>query len=165
MQPGWRKSFIATCAAALMAGAAAVPALAAGAHSHDHDAFPRLTLNQGKQWGTDAPLRQGMSAIRRTVEPQLERVHAGKVDQTGYARMAADIEAQVAYIVGNCKLDLEADAVLHAIIAELGEGVDALQAREHGARPERGMVKIVSALNNYGKYFDHPGWKPVAAGH
>lgn len=165
MQPGWRKSFTATCAAALMAGAAAAPALAAGAHSHDHDASPRLTPNQGKQWGTDAPLRQGMSAIRRTVEPQLERVHAGKVDRTGYARMAADIEAQVAYIVGNCKLDPEADAVLHAIIAELGEGVDALQAREPGARPERGMVKIVSALNNYGKYFDHPGWKPVAAGH
>jgi hypothetical protein len=166
MQRARRKNLIATYVASLVLGAAAVsPAFAADAHGHDHGALPKLTLNKGKQWSTDAPLREGMTKIRGIVEPQLKQVHAGKMDAAGYARTAADIEAQVGYIVGNCKLDPDADAVLHLIIAEVGEGIDAMRAKDGGARAEQGMVKVVAALNSYGKYFDHPGWKSIRTGH
>lgn len=166
MQPVRRKNLIATYVAVLALGAAtAGPAFAADAHSHGHGALPNLTLNKGKQWGTDAPLREGMTKIRGIVEPQLKQVHAGKMDAAGYARTATDVEAQVGDIVENCKLDPDADAVLHVIIAELGEGIDAMKAKGDDARAEEGMVKVVTALNNYGKYFNHPGWKSIRTGH
>lgn len=152
---------------ALLAGALAlIPAAAmpADAHQHGHDATPSLTLDHGKQWATDAPLRQGMTRIRGIVEPQLGKAHAGTLEGAAYAHMAREIEAQLAYIVGNCKLAPDADAVLHAVIAQIGEGVDAMKA-DGGARGQQGVAKVVVALNEYGEYFAHPGWQPVRGAH
>ena len=65
-------------AAAAMAAALNAPALAQTA-AHDHSAaMPhKLTLNQGRKWATDEPLRAGMGRIRGLVEPQLSAAHAG----------------------------------------------------------------------------------------
>jgi len=152
--------------AAILSGALAlVPAAAraeAQPHEHGHGAAPQLMLDHGKRWSTDAPLREGMTRIRAIVEPRLEQVHAGGIDRATYSQMAGAIEAQLAYIVGNCKLEPEADAVLHVIIGGIGEGVDAMNA---GAQAGQGALQIVAALDNYGQYFEHPGWKPILAGH
>ena len=48
-----------------------------------------------------------------------------------------EIEAQIAYMVENCKLAPEADASWHTIIANLGQGVEAAQGK-HG---ESGVPK------------------------
>lgn len=150
--------------AALLASALALVAPAAtpaDSHRHERDATPGLSLNHGKQWATDAPLRQGMTQIRGVVEPRLAQVHSGALDSVTYERMANAIEAQLAYIVGNCKLAPEADAVLHAIIGGISEGLQAMRAGQNNEQVKSGIARIVVALNDYGKYFAHPGWQPV----
>lgn len=152
-------------ALAAVAGGIALADSHRNAHEHEHGTEARLTLDHGKKWGTDAPLREGMSRIRGIVEPQLDAVHERKLTRAQYRQMAHDIEAEVAYIVGNCKLDPQADAVLHVIVAGLGEGIEALADDSSGGRPEAGVAKVVAALDDYGTYFDHPGWQPIRTGH
>jgi hypothetical protein len=123
--------------AAALSLAFGAPAFAAGdAHSHDHAAGEaKLVLNQGKKWQTDAPLRQGMENIRGAVAKGM------KSDA-----LAKKVEAEVAGIVQNCKLEPAADEQLHIVIADLLAGA---------ADPHR----VTEALNAYGEHFDHAGWK------
>jgi len=146
-------------AAALAAGAGFV---GAAGPAHDHGAAPAaMKLDHGRKWTTDAPLRQGMSKIRASVDDNAEAIHRGKFGAADYVAMAGAVEAQVAYIVENCKLEPAADEVLHGVIAELGEGVEVLNGQRAGVARDEGVSRIVAALDRYGEYFDHPGWKPV----
>ncbi len=155
--------FAAAAALSLMVGA---PALAqAPAHGHDAAAPAKLALDHGKKWSTDAPLRDGMSKIRALVEPKLDAAHAGRITPAQYKEIAAGVEAQVASIVANCKLAPEADAMLHLVVADLVHGADVMAGKEPKAKPLQGFGVTVAALNNYGRYFDHPGFKPIATGH
>ena len=72
-----------TAAIAALALTAGLPAHAADAHSHGapaadvHAAAPHaLTLNQGKRWVTDAPLRRHMGDIRALVSDKLQPIRA-----------------------------------------------------------------------------------------
>jgi hypothetical protein len=148
--------------AVALAGAAvlAVPAAAfAGEREHGHGTeVHKLTLNHGKKWATDEPLRKGMAEIRALVEAQHAGIHKGTLKRAEYASLGDKIEAQVGYVVANCKLDPAADANLHVILEEVLDGVEAMKGKET-KRPRAGADKVVAALNGYGKYFDHPGWK------
>jgi len=154
-------------ALALMAGVSAAPALAApAAHSHEAATAPhKLSLDQGRKWATDAPLREGMSRIRGLVAAQLAAAHAGKLDEAGYRELATQVETQVGAIVAQCKLAPRADAMLHLVIAELGEGSDAMAGKPGKLRPEQGLLKTAQAVNAYGSHFAHPGFKPLHLGH
>jgi len=147
---------------------ATTPALAAGAkaeHDHHGAAPARLALDHGRKWGTDETLRTSMDRIRAAVEPQLAPAHAGKLSPADYAALAGKVENEVATIVGNCKLEPKADAMLHLVIADLGAGTDAMAGKARKTRPEQGLVKVAGAVNNYGRHFEHPGFKPIAMGH
>lgn len=150
-------------AAALAFGAGAY---AASEHSHEHGAeAPVLKLNAGKKWTGDEPLRQSMTRIRDVVDARLPAVHRGKLSAAQYDALGKEIDAQIANIVQNCKLDPEADGVLHAILAEMMEGNETLQGKNAKAKRSAGVVKVVHSLEQYGKYFEHPGWKAPNAGH
>lgn len=137
------------------------PALAAGeAHDHGHASAAAKPLPAGKRWTTDEALRQGMTEIRHALEPQLGAIHNNKLTPEQYQAIAHKTEEQVAYIVANCKLPADADAALHGIIAEMGEGVEAMSGKSK-AKPRDGAVKLLNALNEYGRTFDHPGWKKL----
>ena len=159
--------------AGLAAVAAFGAALALPAHaqapSHDHahaaSAPAKLALDHGKKWATDAPLRDGMTKIRALVEPKIDAAHAGKITPSQYKAIASGVEAEVAAIVANCKLAPEADAMLHLVIADLVHGADVMAGKEPKAKPLQGFGVTVAALNNYGRHFDHPGFKPIATGH
>lgn len=159
--PNWTL-MTAAVAAAAMAAALSAPALAQTA-AHDHSAaMPhKLTLNQGSKWATDEPLRVGMSRIRGLVEPQLGAAHAGKLTPVQYRELAAQIETEVGGIVANCKLEPKADAMLHLVIADIGAGTDAMAGKNAKTRPALGLVKVAQAVNQYGSYFDDPGFKPI----
>ena len=133
------KSMRRTALAAVLTLAFGVPAFAAGdVHSHDPAAGEaKLVLNQGKKWETDAPLRQGMESIRSAVAKGMDS-----------GALAKKVEAEVAGIVQNCKLEPAADEQLHIVIADL------LAAAEAG---DPGRVK--QALTASGEHFDHAGWK------
>lgn len=64
-----------------------------------------------------------MGKIRSVIETNLDAVHGGKLAAAQYKAIAADINGQIAYIVQNCKLDKDADEVLHRSIGQISEGV------------------------------------------
>jgi hypothetical protein len=159
MQP--HRTFAVTLAALVFALGASAPALAADTHAHGAAAPSKLTLDHGKKWTTDAPLRQRMGEIRALLAPQLGPIHAGKLPSADYQALGAAVEQKVAAIVAECKLPPDADAMLHLIVADLVAGADIMQGKTDG-KPAEGAHKVVTAANAYGRYFDHAGWKPLA---
>lgn len=148
-------------AAGLALGLAA-GSLAADAHKHDHDAAPaKLELNNGKKWSTDEPLRQGMHNIRKLMDASLHDIHEGKLSAAKYGALAKKVNAEVGGIVANCKLEPKADAQLHLVIADIGEGVEAMEGKAKKVKRSAGAIKVLGALEKYGTYFDHPGWQPI----
>ena len=125
----------------------------------------KLELNAGKKWGTDDALRQAMSTIHTSVSQILPKAHSGKAKAADYEAFSKDVTAQVAYIVENCKLDPQADAQLHIIVADIMSGVEAAEGKEGEKQRASGVVKIAQASNAYGKHFDHAGWKAIQLPH
>lgn len=151
----------AALAAALLAVALAGP-VSAQTHAHDHGAAPaKLQLDHGRKWTTDAPLRTGMANLRALVAPQLASARAGKLNPEQARALAPKLEAEVGGIVANCKLAPEADAMLHLVIADIIAGTDVLAGKDAKHRPAEGLVTVAHALDQYGRYFDHPGFKPL----
>jgi hypothetical protein len=157
---------LAAVLAVVLAAAASTPALAqAGAHDHGAAAPHKLALNHGRKWASDEPLRAGMGRIRSLVEPQLAAAHAGKLTPAQYRELATQVETAVGGIVANCKLEPEADAMLHLVIADIGAGTDTMAGKDARARPALGLVKVAQAVNQYGSHFEHPGFKPIRSVH
>lgn len=144
---------------------AAQPAAAEASHAHDEAGTAALRLDNGRKWGTDAPLRTGMTHIKELVAAQLPAAHAGRMSAAQYAALAGKVEVEVGQIVANCKLEPQADAMLHLVIAEIGAGTDAMKGKTPGVRPEQGLARVATAYNDYGRFFQHPGHQPIAVGH
>lgn len=131
------------------------PVLAADRHDHGHaNHGTGLSLNQGAKWQTDASLRQGMQAIR----DEIEGVHSAPLSEERASRLADKIHHQIEFMVANCKLSPEADGQLHLLLARIIDGVEAMKAKDG----RKGLESVVVALRDYGRYFDHPGWKDPA---
>jgi hypothetical protein len=139
----------------LSAGLAMMPAQAAQYdHHHDHGVGGGgLVLNSGKKWSTDEPLRSAMTTIR-----DLVKRHRG-AGVHGYEELAAKIDGEVNYIFRNCRLEKKADDVLHRVLADIMKGSAVLAGRLEGVKADAGVAHLHRGLENYGRYFDHPGWK------
>lgn len=165
MQSRSTPRLLAFSAVAILSGLLSTsPAVAADSHRHDNHAAV-LQLDHGARWQTDAALRTGMEAIRDALARAIPQVHAGRFDAAQYRALAEGVEGQVGYIVQNCKLKPEADEVLHAIIARLGQGVEVIGGHAAGTEPEQGVVHLAQTLDDYAAHFDHPGWKGLETGH
>ncbi|HJW82537.1 MAG TPA: hypothetical protein VJ396_09885 [Acidiferrobacterales bacterium] len=152
----------------LIAGVLAFPLLLQAApanHDHGASAHHKLELNAGRKWDTDAALRKGMTAIGTLVGGALPAAHAGKLTPAKYDALANDVNAQITYIVQNCKLDPKADAQLHIVIGDIAKGVETMQGKHPGKGRSSGVVEISQAVNTYGEYFNHPGWRAVKLPH
>ncbi|MBF0180886.1 MAG: hypothetical protein HQM03_12760 [Magnetococcales bacterium] len=118
----------------------------------------RLTLNQGKPWATDLPLRKGMELIQRDIQEALPRIHSGTQKPKQYADLANKVHGHVNKLIKECKLPPEADAQLHIVLGEMIQGAVAMQ---DSVLQASGAAKVVHALDLYGRHFDHPGWTPI----
>ena len=134
----------------------ALPAAAASPSAHDHHGQPRLALDEGRKWATDEPLRREMSALRDA----LVEVKKSRVRAADYRALGNLVEYRVGRIVAECKLTPAADANLHVVVAELVGAADALRDADAANDPDA-VRRATLALNEYGKYFDHPGWKAL----
>lgn len=127
--------------------------------SHPDDghgtAVQELRLDQGKQWPTDEPLRQGMSDIRAAMATAFPQIHMGQFSSVQYGALAAKIQERVDHVVGNCRLPEEADAQLHVVLVEIVEGVEAMRS---GSDHLGGAMQVIQAIQAYGRHFDHPDW-------
>lgn len=153
-----RKPIIALIAALSLS---ALPATAAE-HEHDHHGHgpAKLQLNQGKKWPTDEALRRNMAAMSADFSARVHAIHKGKLSADEYAALGKGVESRIADIVAQCKLAPEADAMLHLVVADLLAAADVMQGKAKG-QPAAGAHQAVTALNDYGRHFDHPGWKAI----
>lgn len=135
------------------AGSAAEP------HSHGDAAAVQLKLDNGKKWQTDDALRLGMSEIRQAIASSLKPIHENTFSSANYEALAANVQKHIDYVVGNCKLPEEADQQLHVVLEQILDGINEMRG---SAQKQQGAIKIVNALDTYGKYFDHTGWAPLA---
>ena len=160
----WKK-FAATLSTAALLSVGVQPGLAQDhAHSHEAAGPAQLTLNNGQKWLTDDKLRLGMNRIRDALAAELPAIRAGKTTVKQYRVLAQKTNEQIAFMVQNCKLEPKADAMLHLLLADISAGADAMQAIK-GSEARKGAEKIEHALENYGTYFDHPGWHGAKHGH
>lgn len=155
-----RHTLLATALVATLAFGIGANALATDVHQHAAGEPAKLALDHGKKWGTDEPLRKSMSEIRKVLAAKQEAIHKGTLTPADYQALAATVDAQVATIIAECKLEPAADANLHLIIAELLAGAQAMQGKS-ASQPVAGAVRTAQAVNRYGQYFDHPGWKAL----
>lgn len=145
---------------------AAGPASAADAHPHGHEhgqaaAPATLQLDAGRKWQTDAPLRKEMGNVRQAMAGSLHAIHEKKMSARAYERLAKKVEASVGEIVANCKLPPAADAQLHLVVADMLAGAEQMAGKAGSARRIDGAIRVVGALDSYGRYFDDPGFKPL----
>ncbi len=134
------------------------PALAAGPHAHEGPtAAVRPQLDHGKKWPTDDVLRRGMDDIALAMRQSLAPIHSNVFTPAQYEALAARIQARIDDVVANCKLPEQADQQLHLVLEQIIDGAANMKA---GTRRDQGAVKIVRALAQYGRYFDHAGWRP-----
>jgi len=127
-------------------------------HHHEPGGATELQLKDGQKWPTDEALRQGMVTIRDAVTPNLPAIQGDKLNTKDYDRLASKVDAQMAYIVQNCHLEKDADAMLHLVLADMIAGTDAMAGKDKQVSRQAGALKVVHALEDYGKYFNHPGW-------
>lgn len=158
------RSLLPALALALCLGAGNAPAAGQAAAGHDHahhGGAAKLTLDHGKKWAIDEPLRKAMRNIREAIAASLDGIHGGGFSDAEYGGLAKKINGEVEYLVSNCKLGPEADAQLHLIIADILAGVEAMEGKRKKSKRMDGAVKVIGALEKYPAYFDDPGWKPL----
>jgi hypothetical protein len=122
----------------------------------------RSTLAAAMVLAVSAPAlaaEHGHGTAGAALARDLKAIHTNKASEAQYEALAAKLNAEVAYVVQNCKLDPKADAELHKVIAEVLAGAEAMQGKEAGVDRRSGAVRVAKALNTYGKFFDHPGWR------
>lgn len=147
--------------AGMLFGMIAAPALVVAAEDDDHDHGQEVTelqLNNGEKWEIDAPLSLAMNKIRNAMNDQLDGIHANTLPQKNYVALSNEVNAQIAYMIENCKLEPAADAQLHIIIHDLMGGAEAMQTK---ANAQAGAVKVVGAIKNYTTYFNDPKLQPL----
>jgi hypothetical protein len=133
---------------------------AAHGHEHAHAADGALSLNGGKPWQTDAPLRRGMLQIRVASAMLTPAFEAAQLSQPQAAQLAEAVRLNVNTMIAECQLPADADANLHLILGRLLAAAEALETAPMAAD---GLPAIQAALQDYGHYFAHPGWQEVPA--
>ena len=150
-------------AAAALALACWTPAIGLETHTHSPGTGVHgLTLNAGQKWATDEHLRKAMGRIRDGMNPSIQEIHRDRLAAAKYAALAKVVRDEVAYMVANCKLEPKADAQLHALVAEILAGADAMVGQSKQVTRQQGATKVIGALEGYGTYFHDPDWKPLA---
>ena len=125
-------------------------------HEHDGHGGGALSLNNGEQWQTDAALRRGMTEIRVAVELLAPVFDAGQLSQNQAHQLSEVVNGAVNTMIEQCKLEPEADANLHIILAEL---LSATAKVEASPLSVEGVPVLKGALETYGHYFNHAGWQ------
>lgn len=142
----------------LALGLALAPTALIAAPAHKHSDTIELTLDHGRKWPTDAPLRKGMNEIRATMVDAISSIRAGKLSPDSYKGLARKVQTQVDGIVANCKLPEAADQQLHLVLEQVLDGIAIMNG---DAGQAEGAGKVVLALNQYGAHFDHAKWRPL----
>ena len=100
--------------------------------------------------------RYSISIALRLGRTALLGLDEGEQDRFADAAAGEDLQHAV---------DPKADAELHGLIGQMMNGAEAAQGKQGDAKRADGVVAVAKALNTYGDYFDHKGWKKIDVGH
>jgi hypothetical protein len=140
--------------------AASLFALPVGVRAQDHAHVPPpaahfVPADRGDaRWATDAPLRDGMRRVRQAAQA-LEHAEHGHLDAAQTANVAKLIDGAVNDMITNCKLDPDADAALHGLLAKFLVGANAART---GKDIPAALADMQAALKRYPLLFDDPTW-------
>ena len=143
--------------AALLGAALVVPRLHAAAQDHHRHAAASASAAApvpATRYAPDASLRAGMRTVHQAVA-ELAHAEMGHMGTAMVRDRAETIEAAVADMFANCKLEPTPDAALHGILVPLLGAAQALAANPADTAPVARMRGIIAA---YPRYFDDPGW-------
>ena len=132
------------------------------ADPHDHGSGgtdTQLTLDHGQKWKGDQPLRQSMTNIQTLMKTNLTAIHDNKLSPEKYRELGLGIKKETDHIFKNCKLAPKADQMLHLILVKILKAQSAFSSQDSTVSTHDAAVLVLTALDEYGKYFDHPGWK------
>lgn len=136
----------------------------ASPHDHGHEggeaaAAGHVVATPAQRWTTDAPLRAGMRDIRNVVEA-LGHYEHGHIGEDQAVLLARQVQGHIGGIVANCRLEPEADAALHVVLAGLAQGANALanDPADPGA-----IQSMRQALADYARLFDDPVFEVPSA--
>lgn len=132
----------------LIAAFSAAPALA---HNHAAPA-PMPAASPIAKYPADAALRTAMDRVRNAVEA-FEHARHGHVGAEQVRALADHLDAQVAKVFSECRLEPQADASLHVLLGTLLKGSRAIREAPDDLTPVMAMER---ALADYARLFDHP---------
>lgn len=92
----------------------------------------------------------------RRIRAALHTLEAGRGDGLSSGEVgdfAAKIDQQVSFLINNCKLQPQADAALHTIIADLLGGVQSLKSDPTN---QDALASMHTALKRYARLFNDP---------
>ena len=131
---------------------------AAPPHDHEH---PSLTgaaaATHAQRFETDAPLRKGMAEVEAALS-DLAHFEMGHMPANMASGRAGDVARAVEGIFAECKLEPEADAVLHTILVPL---LGAARRLEHDTTDLAALAAMREAVASYPQRFDDPQWQGV----
>ncbi|WP_222565247.1 DnrO protein [Novilysobacter antarcticus] len=139
---------------------------AADAHKHaahaDHHADTAVMTIPADhvKWEPDAPLMEGMRRMRDAMAG-LHHHEMGHLDEAQVDQLATQVDEAAAYMFANCTLDAEPDVALHAVLARLMAGAEALHGDPADPSP---VADMTAALADYPKLFDDPGFAEADEG-
>ncbi len=128
---------------------------ASHADHSDHAAHGASAALPVTPWATDAPLRENMRRIRRAVDGLAHYEH-GHLNAAQAGELASTIQNAINAMFANCKLDAEADAALHGLLATFMTGAKAVQTEAQP--PSQAIAQMREALARYPQMFNDPEW-------
>lgn len=141
-------------------------------HGHDHHdhaehlgedgGLSQLSLNDGKKWATDAPLRREMGKIRKLVSDKKSSVQKDNLSDENYTKLAGQIHGSIMTMFKECKLPADADANLHIVLAEMLAGVSGMKGEIKEVSRAQGYDQVLQSLNAYQSHFEDKKFKPIA---
>lgn len=146
----------------VLLAALAAPALAQSVHDGHAAHAPSAHAEApapAQRWATDAPLRDGMRQIRQAVQA-FDHYEHGHMDATQAHNTAQHIDEAVKGMIAACKLQPEADAALHGLLAKFLAGAQAVRTSE--VAPSAAIADMRAALARYPQLFDDAEWNSPA---
>ena len=107
-----------------------------------------------KRFVADASLHQGMVRVRKAVDT-LQHLEYGHLDSAQVRATSDEIQAAVDFMFANCKLEPDADAALHPLLARLLTANEALRNNPVDATP---LGELRAVIARYPLVFDDSAW-------
>lgn len=102
---------------------------------------------------TDGEVRHAMDHIRQRLQAARPALQAQRLDRADSERLANAIDDQLQRLMAHNRLPAEVNVQLMPMVESLREAAQKLRRRD-----QAGLSQAETALKDYSRDFDHPGW-------